>query len=161
MAKSQIPTLSLLAQRVAALNSEIEMIFADADRRAAPLRAKLQRLQIAEEELRDLDPDLPALAHVGAPVVALTPGASLAQKKKSIRALIEEELKVSALPLSKAEFVERFAASGHAVQESTVGSTLSRLVADGVLSKGGTNRYVLRADAVQQTNSVNGKEEDL
>lgn len=138
-------TLVRLAQRSHALNDEIAMIFADAERRAAPLRGQLQRLQIAEEVMRDLDPDQKALDGLAALSSAVNQSATQPTKVRSpVKALIERELQASALPLSKSELVLRFAAGGRPVNDGTVGSTLSRLVAAGVLVKDGSNRYRLK-----------------
>jgi hypothetical protein len=145
---------------MSAIKDEIELIVADAERRAAPLRAKLQRLQIADEELRDLDPDQAALPLGVAPAIPQAGDLDDAKKKRPIRSLIEEELTASTLPLSKAEFMERFKANGYEPQDSTVGSTLSRLVGEGVLEKDGTNRYRLRPPTVPPTHVTLGETED-
>lgn len=151
MPSTESPTLALIAQRMSELNEDIAAILADAERRSAPLRAQLQRLQIAQEVLLDLDPDQksPELAPLSATVAPAKPPSFVG--RPSTKALILAELAASALPLSKAELVERFVASGHTVYDNTVGSTLSRLVGSGDLSKDGTNRYRLTQSSLSQT----------
>ena len=81
--------------------------------------------------------------------------------RRPVKSLVEEELRASALPLSKAELLERFIVNGHTVQETTLGSTLSRLVADGFLSKEANNRYRLSdaAPAASKDHSTREQEE--
>jgi hypothetical protein len=130
--------LAKIAVKLAEAEAEIAKINADAERRAAPFRAQIERLKIAAEVVGDLAGPVD--------VVIQTPSGTIAVETKapkaSVKRLIAEELARSALPLSRAEFVERFKAAGKEVLDATVGSTLSNMRRDGELIKEG-NRYGL------------------
>ena len=128
----------LLAARMEACANEIGKIVADAERRADPLRLQMERYRIAIEVLSDVLPR----AHGSVPVkhVDVDTGA-----KPSIRKLLMDEFHRSALPLSKTEMLDRLRASGHTdLRDGTVGSTLSKMLAAGLLTKDGSNRYAVK-----------------
>ena len=135
-------TFDLLASRAAAIEEEIAKIMADAERRAAPLRKQALRNSIAVEVLRELTATPVKEVSLDAYVRAeVTLAATLAPGKWSVKSLILDELVGASLPLSKAELIDRFVAAGRNVHENTVGSTLSRLVSEGMLVKADGNRY--------------------
>ena len=133
MSTDNLSPHTLVSLKIAEIESEITKILADAERRVAPLKLQLQRYRIADEVWRDIAPTQAPAASKASEATALhrqvTP-------KRSVRMLLLGELGASALPLSKAELLDRFIASGESPVESTVGSTLSNMVKAGFLVKG-------------------------
>ena len=118
--------------RTASLEKQIAQIQAEAEKQSAPLKAELSRIKIAAEVYSEFNGDAGEAED----------DADIAPIKPSTKNLILRELEEPGIPpLTKMEFVSRFTAQGHLVNEATVGSTLSNMLRDGLLTKDKMNRY--------------------
>jgi polyhydroxyalkanoate synthesis regulator phasin len=118
--------IQLINAEIAKVNGQIEEIYEAADQRAAPLKDRLERLRTTVEVLKEF-------ADEGAQPPA----------RKSMKELIVDELGAFKGALTRLDLVGRFRAYGYEVNDQTVGSTLSNLVRDGVLTKDEANRYAI------------------
>lgn len=123
--------LRTLQAEIARLEREIAFIHKDAERRIGPLRELKQSFELAVQELGEHDGN----QHAPLPDVASQ------EKLPRIRSLILNELGKANLPLSKIELIQRFAASGLTIKETTVGSTLSNMLRENTLVKTPDRRY--------------------
>ena len=136
MEKATAHALQSMQARLAALDTEVKSIYEDAERRAAPLKQKASRVRIAVEEFEELERQELETGLLESGWVGPT-------RKRSTRTLILDELQTPEFVATKLELVDRFRKAGAAVNEGTVGSTLSNLVRDGLLVKDKMNRYGL------------------
>ena len=127
-----------MSSRLANAEAEIKRIFDEAEAHAEPLRAKVERLKIAIEEIQE--------AGHAEDDQAVRDVANDPESKKPVTAkqLILEELRRFNQPMTKLDFVAKFLAAGHMVNPDTVGSTLSIMRGAGILQKDAMNRYNLR-----------------
>ena len=138
-----------LRQRLTANEKEISAL----KERAKELELEQHRLGIALEVISSLGPVADAPTSLQASPRAVpsprTPGTAAGTaatdpaepEKPSVKQLVLREVSSAGFALTKMDVVSRLAATGHTLNSTTVGSTLSKLVEAGVLEKSGHSAY--------------------
>jgi hypothetical protein len=154
-ARTHLHTAETLKARIEAAEREVKGIMADAERRAAPFRLQIDRFRTALDVVLGLDDAAAPAVVTGSVGVVEEKDAALVHGsviiRESTKTLIQRELAASGLPLSKQELHDRFVALGRAdIKDTTVGSTLSNMLKDGLLVKVVPNRYALKPETKEQ-----------
>ena len=134
-----------LRQRLTANEKEISAL----KERAKELELEQHRLGIALEVISSLGPVADAPTSLQASPRPRTPGTAAGTaatdpaepEKPSVKQLVLREVSSAGFALTKMDVVSRLAATGHTLNSTTVGSTLSKLVEAGVLEKSGHSAY--------------------
>lgn len=141
-----------LLQRLNANEKEIAKL----KERAKELEMEQHKLGIALEVIKSLGPTAfigkPIVAAVSAPARAESPAIPLESEKLSVRELVLREVATAGFALTKMDVVSRLATTGHVLNSTTVGSTLSKLVEAGNLEKAGRSAYRPKEKTIEVSN---------
>ena len=145
-----------LRQRLEANEKEIVKL----KERAKELELEQHRLGIALEVIKSFVPaGQPAIGRLALALTESHQSSTQAQvasaaalpgpEKLSVKQLVLREVNSAGFALTKMDVVSRLAATGHTLNSTTVGSTLSKLVEAGVLEKSGHSAYRAKQMAIE------------